>query len=132
MNMTAQMILVFILQADTAGWSEAFRYGPTVVLLVLILGFLIRVAPMWKEIRLKEMDQRSEENVVKEKQAEALGQLAVALKDIAVEQRRATEEVGIVLRVNADTSDQLRASLTNMSQRLDRIETTSSHAASES
>ncbi len=65
---------------------------------------------------------RSEENVVKREQACALGQLADALKDIAVVQRRATEEVGIMQRMNADSSDQLSNSVKALTQRLDVVQ----------
>ncbi|MGB8510875.1 MAG: hypothetical protein WCD76_21055 [Pyrinomonadaceae bacterium] len=98
------------------------QYGPTVVLLVIVLGFLIRVAPMWKEIRLKEIEMRGDENVIKREQSNALTLLAGALRDIAVEQRRATEEVGILQRANNDTSDQLAHNVQRLNERLDKVE----------
>jgi hypothetical protein len=107
---------------EGAALTQLIQFGPTVVLLALILWFVIRLAPMWKEIRLKEMDMRTEENVVKGQQASALSQLAGALKEIAVEQRRATEEVGIMQRVTNDTADQLRTSVNTLSQRVDSLE----------
>ena len=97
-------------------------YGPTTVMLALILLFLIRLAPVWKEVQLKKIEAGREETVVKHEQAAALGQLAGALKEIAVEQRRATEEVGILQRVNAETADQVSLSVKQLSRRLDDME----------
>lgn len=116
-------------------WSQALLYGPTTVMLALILLFLIRLAPVWKEVQLKKIEAGREETVVKHEQAAALGQLAGALKEIAVEQRRATEEVGILQRVNAETADQVSVSVKQLSRRLDdmesRITRTSPHHESE-
>lgn len=109
------------LQAELA-WSQIIQLGPTVVILALILIFLIRVAPTWKEIRLKELELRGEENVVKREQAGALTQLAGALKEIAVEQRRATEEVNILQRVNSDSNDRLSHHVHTLTERLERLE----------
>lgn len=114
--------VLFQSAGDGLAWSQLIQFGPTVVLFALALWFLIRVAPMWKEVRLKEIELRGEENVVKGQQATALSQLAGALKDIAVEQRRATEELGIMQRVNNDSADQLRHSVNALSQRVDSIE----------
>jgi hypothetical protein len=118
--MTSQLF-AFILQ-DALAWSQLIQFGPTVVLLALILWFLARALPVWKELRLKEMELRSEESVVKGQQAVALGQLAGALTDIAVEQRRATEEVKILQRVNADSADDLTHSVRALTQRVDGIQ----------
>ncbi|MET0466903.1 MAG: hypothetical protein ABW007_27325 [Chitinophagaceae bacterium] len=116
------LILIFQPAGGEAGWAQAIQYGPTVVLLLIILGFLVRIAPMWKEIRLKEIDMRGEENVVKREMAGALTQLATALKDIAVEQRRATEEVSITQRVNSDMNERLAQNVQSLNERLDRVE----------
>ena len=113
---------LLMLQGDAPGWAQIAQFGPTVVLLALILAFLVRIAPMWKEIRLKEIDLRADENVVKREQAGALSQLAGALKDIAVEQRRATEEVGILQRANNDTNDRLVHTVQGLTERLDKVE----------
>lgn len=119
------MILFFLFQATVGegpGWVQLIQFGPTVVMLALILWFLIRVAPMWKEVKLRELDIRAEENVVKNNQSNALSSLAGALKEIGVDQRRATEEVSILQRVNADTSDQLSNSVKLLTQRIDSID----------
>lgn len=115
-------MLLFFQAADGLAWAQLIQFGPTVVLLALVLWFLIRMAPMWKEIKLREMELRSEENGVKREQASALGQLAEALQSIAVEQRKATEEVGIMQRMNADSSDNLSSNVKALTQRVDVIQ----------
>lgn len=107
---------------DSQVWSQVLLYGPTTVMLALILLFLIRLAPVWKEVQLKKIEAGREETVVKHEQAVALGQLAGALKEIAVEQRRATEEVGILQRVNAETADQVSLSVKQLSKRIEEME----------
>lgn len=113
------MLLFF---QDTLAWSQLIQFGPTVVMLALFFWFVIRLAPMWKEIKLRELDVRLEENGVKREQASALGQLAEALRSIAVEQRKATEEVGIMQRMNADSSDNLSSNVKALTQRVDVIQ----------
>ena len=110
-----------VLQEGLA-WSQLIQFGPTVVLAALILWGVIRLAPIWKEVRLREIDLRMDENVVKGQQAAALGQLAGALTNIAVEQRKATEEVRILSRVNADSADELSLNVRQLSQRVDVVQ----------
>jgi hypothetical protein len=115
--------LGLILQAsDQIGWREAIQFGPTVVILFMLLVFLIRIAPIWKEVRLREIDMRAEENVVKREQAGALGQLANVLQVIAVEQRRATEEVTISQRVNASTANELNVNVKRLMQHVEELD----------
>lgn len=119
------MIPVLLLQGagDWPSLPQMVQYGPTIIILVLLLGSLIRLAPVWKEIRLKELDIRAEEATVKGQQAAALSSLAQVLKEIAVEQRRATETIEILQRVNAQTSDQLTAGLNVVERRIEQMET---------
>ncbi|MGH9942837.1 MAG: hypothetical protein ACRD9R_10835 [Pyrinomonadaceae bacterium] len=104
-------------------------YGPTVILLFLVLGFVLKFAPTWKEVRLKELELRREELAVRDKESMALGSLSVGLSNlsevlqsIAVEQRRATETIEILQRVNADASDKLTTHVQSLAQRLDKVE----------
>ena len=110
-------------------WPKIAAWGPTVVMFALVLWFLLKIAPTWKELRLRELDVREGEVKVKGEQAAALGQLGTGLsqmsetlKEIAVEQRRATESVKILQRVNADTSDQAADKLLILTDRVDRLE----------
>jgi hypothetical protein len=115
--------LSLILQAaDQIGWKEAIQFGPTVVILFMILAFLIRMAPIWKEVRLREIEMRGEENVVKREMAGALGQLGNVLQVIAVEQRKATEEVTISQRVNASTAHELNVNVKRLAQHVEELD----------
>lgn len=109
-------------QPDQIGWKEAIQFGPTVVILFMILAFLIRMAPIWKEVRLREIEMRGEENVVKRETAGALGQLANVLQVIAIEQRRATEEVTISQRVNASTASELNVNVKRLMQHVEDLD----------
>lgn len=114
---------LFLQAGDQIGWKDVIQFGPTAVLLFMILAFVIRLAPIWKEVRLREIDVRADENQVKREQSTALGQLATVLQSIAVEQRRATETIEILQRVNADSNDRLSQNVHSLTERLDRIET---------
>ena len=117
------MSTLIIFQANNpAEWKDLFQYGPTVILLALVLWFLLRALPIWKEVKLKELDLRGEENQAKLQQSDALGRLADVLKDIAVEQRRATENIEISQRVNAHSAEQLSVQVGVISKRVDQIE----------
>lgn len=110
-------------------WPQIAAWGPTVVMLALVLAFLLRVAPTWKELRLRELGVRETEATARSEQAAALNQLGKGvsqmsdvLKDVTIEQRRATESVKILQRVNADTADQMARQMAIITDRVERIE----------
>jgi len=113
--------------------TQILTYGPTAVLLALLLATILKLAPTWKEVRLRELDIRAGESAIREKEAEALGRLAEVLQSIAVEQRRATETIEILQRVNADASDSLSGNVRLLTDRIASIEdsggTTLAHVA---
>ena len=114
------------------GWRDLgplLQYGPTVILLLVILGFLLKALPTWKEIKLKELDLRGHDIETRGEEAKALSSLAIVLRDVAVEQRKATEEtqratetIDILQRVNSDVSDRLAGSVAALNDRLERLE----------
>lgn len=115
--------MLFLQEVPSAPiWLQYWNYGQTVVLLGMILAFVLRALPHWKEVRLRDADVKSEDNVIKREQAVALGQLADALKDIAVEQRRATENIEISQRVAADTSERVSSSVAVFHHRIEALE----------
>jgi preprotein translocase subunit SecD len=114
-------------------WPQLALYGPTTILLGLLFVFILRLVhkmgPSWEKIKLRELDVREAEVKVKGEQAAALGQLgqgitqmAETLKEIGVDQRRATETIKILQRVNADTSDQMTRNMAVLTDRIDRFE----------
>lgn len=119
---------MMILQTSP-GWSELLQYGPTVVILALILAFLIRMAPIWKEVKLREMDVRESEISLREKIAASVGRLADVLREIAIEQRQASEAIQVAQRVNVNsneklghTVDDLAHSVDGLNDRMDKVE----------
>lgn len=113
-------------------WSDLgpmLQYGPTVILLGLTLIFILKALPSWKEVKLRELELRTTEVTVRGEEAKALTALSETLRDVAVEQRKATEEqrratemIEILQRVNSDASDRLTAAMTAQNERIDRIE----------
>jgi Mg/Co/Ni transporter MgtE len=117
------VILILLLQTtDGSVLTQLLPYGPTVIMLALVLWTVIRLSPMWKELRLRELDVREQESLSKGEQASALNRLADVVKDIAVEQRRATENIEIMQRVNADSNERLAHNVHSLMERLDTVE----------
>lgn len=113
---------MLLFQAEPVPWGQIATFGPTVILLALILWFLLRMAPMWKEVKLREMEVRADEIKVKGEQANALNKLADVLKDVAVEQHKATENIEISQRVNAELTERVSSSLALLARRLDGLD----------
>src|SRR3954471_15616888 len=82
-------------------WDKMFAGGISFVILVLLLVVLLKLAPMWKEIHLKEIDSRDKESDARIAQSKALESVANVLYEVAVEQRRSSDSVKILQRVNS-------------------------------
>lgn len=142
------MSLIF-LQTPEFSWWQLALWGPTIIILVIVLAFLLRVLPTWlptwKELKLRELDVREKEATAKSdqaaslaKQAEALGELGAGiiqmsstLKEIAIEQRRATDGVKLLQRVNADIANNESQALLILEDRINRLERERIHGGSE-
>ena len=116
------MLLLF-LQSEI-NWERWIGESIVFALVVAILVFILKALPIWKEIKLAEIN-------VRDKEAESLGQLGNALnqigdtmKDVAIEQRRATDNVKILQRANADESNNIIHSVDALNERLDTLEET--------
>ena len=117
------MLVLFLQELpQIPSWVQYVNYGQTVLILALLAAWSLRALPHWKEVRLRDADVRSEDNVIKREMAVSLGRLAEALKEIAVEQRRATENIEISQRVAADTSERVSNSVAVVHHRMDEIE----------
>lgn len=111
------------------GWGQWIGEGVAISLIALILFFIWKVLPIWKEVRLAEIK-------VRDKEAEALGSLSGAinglaasqtqisetLRDVAIEQRRATDNVKLLQRVGADESATLSQAVETLATRMDGLE----------
>ncbi|HEY6328664.1 MAG TPA: hypothetical protein VI756_04960 [Blastocatellia bacterium] len=132
-----------LLQSELVPWGQIALFGPTVIILAMLLWFALKAAPIWREFKLKELEVRDREAEVRSEQAKGLTSLGGALvtmsgalegltvalntnaqvvANVAIEQRRATEAVKILQRVNADSTDHLRGTIEDMMRRLDGLE----------
>lgn len=123
------MRYLLIQSATDIPWPQVVLYGPTIIILVLVLGFLIRLAPIWKEIKLREFDIREGESKTRGEMAGAISQLAGSIEKmsemterIAVELRRDIENVEILQRVNSDQSDQLGYVIKMLTEKVNNLE----------
>jgi methyl-accepting chemotaxis protein len=141
---------MLLLQSELVPWSQIALFGPTVVILAMLLWFLLKALPTWRELKLKEFETRESEAKAKGEQAtalkslgdslgglgqalggmgQALGGLGVALSknsdvlaSVAIEQRRATDAVRLLLRVKTQSTEHLTASVEDLTARLADIE----------
>jgi hypothetical protein len=134
---------MLLLQSELVPWSQIALFGPTVVILAMLLWFLLRAAPTWREFKLRELEVRDHEAQARSDQAEAnkllgsavesmgaaLGGLSGALNansqvlaNVAIEQRRATESVRVLQRVNAELTERLRSTVDDLAHRLEGVE----------
>ena len=99
--------------------KDLISYGPTIVILALVL---FKWLPTWKEVKLREIDLRREEAVAIGKLGEGLSTMATVLNSVAIEQRRATETIELMQRVNADATERLEDNIKMVGERLDELE----------
>lgn len=124
-----------LLQADL-GWEKWVGEGVAVMMFLIMLGFLLRAMPTWKEIKIAEFDVRTKEAeasgqmslsltqfaTAQNQLANALGTLGETVKDIAIEQKKATDNVMILQRVSTAESNQLSQSVDDLIERMDTLE----------
>lgn len=103
-------------------FTEIKNFAPTIVLVFLILWAVIKLAPTWKEVKMREMDIREKEVAQREQQAIAIQTLAEVTQTIAVEQRHATEALRIGERVTMARAERLSEATQEVTSRLDSLE----------
>src|SRR5436853_7494431 len=101
-----------------------------IILAIVIVKLGPNVLSHRKEIKVREFDVRQLEATVSREQAQALeklsaslGAMSSTLRDVAIEQRRATDTVKMLQRVNTDSTDQVSRSISDLNERLGRLET---------
>ena len=112
--------LLFI--EPTADWLQWADEGAVLLLVVVILGFILKALPTWKEVKLAEIKVRDKESEALGQLSGSLGQLGIVINEIAVEQRKSTDNLLILQRVNAKESSHLSESVNILSGRLDKLE----------
>jgi len=104
------------------GLSELKNFAPTIVIVFLAVWTVIKVAPTWKEVKLREMDIREKEITQREQQSVAIQSLAEVIEIIAVEQKHATEALRISERVTMREGEKLGEVVHEFAGRLDVLE----------
>lgn len=121
------MLLVLLQDVLSVPWEKLFTGSISFVILVLLLVVLVKLAPMYKEIKLREIDSRDKDSEARVAQSQALESVSTILYAVAVEQRRAGDSVKILQRVNTTKAEDLEAAvsevLDNHEKRLSKVET---------
>ena len=133
---------LLLLQADTIGginWTQFGVAGGVIFVVFLFLYFILKIAPSltatWKEVKLAEISVREKDSEARAKEAEsrtqqangfsqlagALSQMSNVLHDVVVEQRHAVDKVMILQRVNTDTSEQVMATVEELTKEVSAI-----------
>lgn len=118
--------------------SVAFFGGQTLLILLALIYFAIKAMPTFKELRIREFEVRENESKTQGQIASALVQIANSLnqnsetiKEIAIEQRRATDAVKLLQRVNADSANLQSQAFAILEDRVNRLERDRIHVGSE-
>ncbi len=104
------------------GWERWIGEGVAISVVIVILIFVLKALPTWKEIKLAEINVRKQEAEAFGKLSGALGQIGTTLHSVAVEQRKATDMTLVMQRVAADEGNNLSASVDELNQRMDEFE----------
>lgn len=91
------------------GFSEVKNFAPTILMVFLVLWATIKLAPTWKEVKMRELDIREKEVAQREQSAIALQSMAETTRDIAIEQKHSSEALRIAERVSIREGDKLNA-----------------------
>ena len=114
-------MFAFFLQSATT-WSDYASQGAVFSLVVVLLMFILKVLPTWKEIRLAELSVRTKEAESIGSLGNSLNQLGSVMNNIAIEQRKSTENVLILQRVSASESRNLSHAVDELLERMAKLE----------
>lgn len=126
---------------ETLGWKEIIGLPAAIVVVILFLVFILRALPYWKEVKLAEIKVRETEANARTHESSVFGQLSAALSQISsvmqqtvVDNRKDTDKMQILQRVNADATDKILNKLDifdelaeghdHINERLDALEAT--------
>lgn len=104
------------------GFSELRNFAPTIVLVFVVIWGVIKLAPTWKEVKMREMEIREKEVVQREQQSMAIQSLADVTERIAVEQKHATEALRIAERVTMREGEKLGEAVSEIVGRFEMLE----------
>lgn len=128
--LTKPMILLMLQGMVGLPWDKLLYGAQGVLVLGMILYGVIKVLPSWERVKDREFTQRQTEVTVRGEEAKALTKLADVLREVAVEQRKATDKtaetaemIEMLQRVNADSANRLERNVAAVNDRIDRVET---------
>lgn len=129
---------IFLQDLVTLPWDKIFNGGISFVILVILLVVVMKLAPTWKEVKLKEIDGRDIDAKARIRQSDALESVAKVLYEVAVEQRRASDSVKILQRVNSTKAEDLEAAISEAIEsheqrliQLEKVDATTNRATAE-
>ena len=105
--------LVMLLLFDP-GLTELKNFAPTIIIVIVVMWGTIKLAPTWKEVKMRELDIRDKEVAQREQQAVVIQSLADTTRDIAIEQKHATEALRIAERVTIREGEKLSETVHEM------------------
>jgi len=110
-------------------WDKLLSFGPSVATIAILIWGVVKMGPLWKDVKMRELEIRNVEANVKQQEvsmltklADTLAGFAGLLEKVAVDHRRASEEMAILQRVNSDQADQLTREVRLLSSRMERLE----------
>jgi signal transduction histidine kinase len=95
-------------------WAELKNFAPTIVIAFLVLWATLKLAPVRHEEKMRELDVREKEVAQRDQSAVALQSMADTVRDIAIEQRHATEALRIAERVTIREGEKLSETVHEM------------------
>lgn len=108
---------------DSISWDKFLALPAAILVLILILYFVYRLLPSWKEIKLAEIKVREVEATSRSNEAGSFGKLSEALdtfsglmENLFNEQQRNTKNSHIMQRVNADANDKILQKLDTLDE----------------
>jgi len=96
------------------GLTELKNFAPTIIIVIVVMWGTIKLAPTWKEVKMRELDIRDKEVAQREQQAVVIQSLADTTRDIAIEQKHATEALRIAERVTIREGEKLSETVHEM------------------
>jgi hypothetical protein len=100
----AALLLLFMFDP---GLSELKNFAPTIIMCGLVIWGVVKIAPTWKEVKMRELDIREKEIGQREQQAVATQTLAETTREIAIETKHGIEALKIAERVNLREGEKL-------------------------
>lgn len=113
---------------DVIGWDKIIALPAAILVVFGILYFAFRALPIWKEVRLAEINVRQSEALSRVNEAgvfgkftEAINLMSGVLKDIVIDQKHDNENTRLLQRATADASDKILNRLDALDELNDRV-----------